>query len=188
MGSATWLLGAGLCLCLLGCQSSTGVVIDLRTDLSSPDELDSVSLTLSSEGISQFSNRERPWPVGPGKRYRLPGSFAVYADRPIKLDATVEGWLGAEPIVERKASLTLERGRVLKLNLALVRACTVGAAGGLSPGDRCRAGQTCIEGSCLVVEVNGSRLPDYHPGDEDRIECASGSQFIDTSTQRVLDV
>jgi hypothetical protein len=47
---------------------------------------------------------------------------------------------------------------------------------------------TCIEGRCASEDIDSTRLPAYHPGIEDEIECGSPETFVDTSTKLPLRV
>jgi hypothetical protein len=163
-----------------GCQGQdTGLFLSVVTDLHAPDELSGLGLELKS-GDQSYSSGARPWALGPGAPYQLPGSFAIYGQGGETVDITVTGYLGDQPVVQRQAQVTLIGGRVMFLRVALSRRCLDGAA------PTCGDDQSCVEGACRPRQIDGTGLPDNSPGEDAMLACDSGSQFVSTSNGQAL--
>jgi hypothetical protein len=83
-------------------------------------------------------------------------------------------------LVVRSAVLSLVPEKTLFARLGMVSACEAMTD--------CGMGQTCIEGHCASENIDSSRLPEYTPGMESQVDCASATTFVDTSTKQPLKV
>ena len=172
-------LGAGAC----AEKKRTEIVVGLATDLAAPTPLYQVSLQVTRlpDGIPLGQATSYPISGISNTVYELPGTYGIYsesgaADRVrVVLTATDDQ---ARTLVVRSAVFNLVPEKTLFVRLGVISACQ-----GMTD---CGAGMTCIEGRCASEKIDSGRLPDYHPGLESTVECASSTTFVDTSTKKPL--
>lgn len=184
--------GAGSCAAAQNCLEGTCYArppnelrVEVATDLVAPDQIDRVVLTARRSGV-EFNRRE--WRLARVARPdSLPATFRLYtADGTTPtVDLEAVGYRGTQVQVRRRAEVPLvETAQTMFLRLGLVASC-VGRPD-------CPAGQTCIEGRCALSAIDTDLLRAYTtPQGDDRgarVECSSGTQFIDTGTRAPLAV
>ena len=154
----------------------SALVIGIRTDLTTPDELDALHLEISQNGITQLENdfdiASHPLPTSLTicatdalcnnvvSGFLPPGKI-VALDKSAPITITLVGLLGGHPITVRVARTTLVPNRVLALPLTIDAAC-VGQVSNQGKGvsSSCPADQSCIAGTCTTVDVDPSLLND----------------------------
>jgi hypothetical protein len=168
-----------------GCEKNrTEIVLGMATDLSASTPLSSVDLQVFSLPDDVLvADQQLPISGTVNELYELPGTYAVYsasgsADRFRALLTATDN--NGNTLVVRSAVLSLVPGKTLFARLGVVSACE-----GMTD---CGTGQTCIEGRCASEEIDSSRLPEYRPGMENEVDCASPTTFVDTSTKLPLRV
>jgi hypothetical protein len=184
-------LSIGLCalsFAAVACKSEkprTEIMLGVATDLDAPAPLNKVLMNIErlSDGLP-IGQQEFLIPGTPSGVFELPGTYGVYSEggNPDRFRVTLTGIdnRGATLIV-RKAVLTLVPRRTLFVRLGVVTACI----GKLD----CPDGDTCIEGRCASEVIDSSRLPDYQPGMEMTLACASpNAQYRNTATKQLLPV
>ncbi len=174
------LLCLGLLTSLVACSSPGQLVLGIGTDMPAKDQIDQVKLHVTNRSGS-VPPLDVEWLLSgvPALDFRLPGSFNLYADQGAAptFDVTIQGWWHGGQIVERRAALGIQEDQDLFIRLALVARCEqIG----------CPKSLTCIEGLCKPQYVDIRTLPAYRADLVERIECASGTTFIDTSTHLAL--
>ena len=129
---------------LMGCASDpTQVIIVVDTDLSIPNELDSVAITVVGPDGEMQSAR------GPLDADEPRTLAQTHTGGPLgPFDATVEGRLGEDVVVSRRAIFEFQRGRRLTLTMHLARSC-IGAS--------CPEA-TCDETGCRPITVSAAEL------------------------------
>jgi hypothetical protein len=157
-----------------GCQGPfTGVVLTVLTDMKVPDELNQVTLTVSTPGDTGTT---LPYTLGVDGGPELPGTFAIYADTAVQVSIVLKGE-GPIGTVTRKARLTLVQDQVLALSLALVKDCV---------GDPCKnPNLTCIEGKeCVSQDVPPGDLTMFDPNNPTAsVECGT---YVDSATHQTV--
>jgi hypothetical protein len=168
-------------------KDRTEIILGMATDLRAPAPLASVEVQIFdiSDPASTRTLYDIPFDITgtPAQSYNLPATFAVYsangsADR-FRAVLTASDTQGT-PLVVRTAVMSLVPEKTLFVRLGLVGACQ-----GM---DTCGTGQTCVDGACATEDIDSSLLPEYVTGVESEIQCASDTNFIDTSTGQPLKV
>jgi len=168
---------------LAACKDKSELVIGVATDLRARGQLDQVKLSARRDGVEVIANE---WTLADARpeRFELPGSFAIYSrggNEP-RVDLSVDGYKEGRLITTRPAKLSLVRGRTLFVRLTLVADCRQ------PDGPACPDGQACIEGACRPQEIEPRGLPEYRVDLVDKLPCASGTQYIVTTTGDPLPV
>ncbi len=169
----------------LGCvKNRTEIVLGMATDLTATTPLSSVRLQVYSlpEDVL-IADQALPISGTVNELYELPGTYAVYsaggsADRFRALLTATDN--NGKTLVVRSAVLSLVPEKTLFARLGMVSACE-----GMTD---CGTGQTCVEGHCASEDIDSSRLPEYTPGMENQVDCASATTFVNTSTKQPLKV
>jgi hypothetical protein len=170
-----------LVLFALGCnREPTQVVVGVVTNLSAPDALDEVQMTVLRQGVEVLRH---DWTI-PGQAaqpYELPGSFVIFSPSgaEAQVEVTVRGIKGQREVVRRRSVFSLVREQTLFVRMALVQRCEAMS---------CAAGQTCVEGRCQAAEFSSRRFPRYQAGMERAAMCKSGTVFRHTVTRAELPV
>lgn len=164
---------------LCGCQQRTELMLGVITDIAAPAPLDTAHLRVYPNGDTTLDPRlDVSWLLGAGQD-RLPGSFALNSGNggstKIEIVLTAESSARPDPLVTRRARLTLVEGKVLFMRMALMGVC-------MSRSD-CTDLQTCREGVCVDKQVDATMLPPFDTTGAQvaRVECGA-SVFQDTST------
>src|SRR5450432_3536562 len=178
-------LTLALLVVAIGCEKNrTEIVLGMATDLSASTPLSSVDLQVFSLPDDVLvADQQLPISGTVNELYELPGTYAVYsasgsADRFRALLTATDN--NGNTLVVRSAVLSLVPEKTLFARLGMVSACE-----GMND---CGTGETCIEGRCASEEIDSSRLPEYTPGMENEVDCASATTFVDTSTKKPLTV
>jgi hypothetical protein len=182
------LLLCALLLVVGGCiRRRTELVLGVATDLTAPDALDRVHLSVRGEGLPAI---EEDWTLSgaTGQPFNLPGSIGIYPEEPDAAPTVkiiLSGFLSGTEIVRRSATLTMRARETLFFRMALVASCRKrdGNGDGVTD-DRCLPGETCIEGACTTEEVDARLLPRYRDSSfplEQAAQCQSRTQLINTA-------
>jgi len=175
-------------VCLLGLgacaeKKRTEIVVGLATDLSAPAPLYRVDLQVTRLSDQRTLGQGTSYPISGVSNtvYELPGTYGIYSeagtpDRVRVLLTAKDDQL--RTLVVRSAVFNLVREKTLFVRLGVISACQ-----NLTD---CGGGMTCVEGRCTSEEIDSSRLPNYRPGLESTVECASSVTFVDTSTKMQL--
>jgi len=177
MKQSVWLLSAWTVLLgAAGCtQKRTELVIGIATDLPAPGSLSDVRMEVFREGIRLLG---RTWTIPGGTQvYELPNAIGLVSGdgSPTRVDITVTGLLGQNPIVTRDATVGLVSEQTLFLRMGIVLRC-MGMSGCPNSND------TCVEGHCQAKAVDSRTLPVYVDQMEARFNCQGVTHFIDTRT------
>jgi hypothetical protein len=172
-------------VCLAGAaacteKKRTEIVVGLATDLAAPAPLYQVSLQVTKlpDGFPLGQATSYPISGVSDTIYELPGTYGIYSDSGapdrvrVVLTATDDQF---RTLVVRSAVFNLVPEKTLFVRLGVISACQ-----GMTD---CGQGMTCIEGRCTSEQIDSSRLPNYRPGFESTVECASSATFVDTSTK-----
>ncbi len=171
MRAALALLG----LATAACQPATEILLGFATDLRAPGALDEVRLEVSRAG-TDVPQQMLSWPIsGTSEPFGLPGSFGVVADDGLPIEVSLMGLVGGEPVVERRALLTLLDGETLFYRLGLTTECRDRVA-------PCPSGTTCVEGVCEAAEIDPRLLPDFDDALVEELTCVGPVTYLDTST------
>ncbi|AUX41846.1 hypothetical protein SOCE26_032710 [Sorangium cellulosum] len=151
-----------------GCSPPDEIVVAVPTDLSLPDDLDTLQIQVFEGGRPRFSAAyERLGEDDAGTL--LPATIGFYSatggDDPLRIQVTgrTGGELGAVRIL-REAATRIPKNRIVLLAMPLNFLCD---GSGRDDGEggvenaRCGEGQTCVAGACASSEVDSSALPDY---------------------------
>ena len=178
--SAAILVFAAIGAAGIGCRERTQIMLGVVTDLRAPKALDQVRLHVDGDGVNAF---DQVWdlPGIPNVPFILPGSYGLYSpdgsERKVHISLT--GWKAGAQQLERRSLVSLVSGQTLFLRLGLVAGCVA--------KNDCATDETCIEGLCKPALVDARRLPRYiDEAQVSAVECASGPQYLDTSTGAVL--
>ncbi|MGH7439633.1 MAG: hypothetical protein ACRENE_28415, partial [Polyangiaceae bacterium] len=145
-------LVAGCSLGSGGTSKENGsLLILLESDMAIPADIDHVRLVAEQKGhakplLSIDSD------LGTGK-LPLPASYHLNSDgdaTPVTLRATA--FKSGQALVEREAVTPIPSDRVGEVRISLDYACLAPAAGDAG-ASRCPAGQTCVQGACVSVNV-----------------------------------
>jgi hypothetical protein len=163
-----------------GCTTPrTEVVIGVATDLTAPDMIDKVQLSILRDGVQVFVT-DPPWTLGKGPAdISLPvlfGAFAEQSETP-SIEVKIDGTLNDNVVVERTAVFSLVKEQTRFYRMALVSSCKTRNCG--DPDSN-----TCIEGACVPNDVDSSVFPTYTDGMETQVSCSGtpAIMFRDTRT------
>jgi formylglycine-generating enzyme required for sulfatase activity len=163
------------------CSAPSQVVLGFATDLSAPTVIDRVEMHVFAIEGQELLSKEWILPGMRARDFKLPGSFTLFSEGGSEpaVRVVLEGHLGADPtpVVSRSASMQFSSEQTLFFRMTLVQRCM---------GMTCPIGQSCIEGLCKTETVNAVSLRPYEPSRVEAVECNSGSQLIDTSTQEPM--
>jgi hypothetical protein len=163
------------------CSQRTEIVVGVATDLKAKGQIDRVTFDASRGGVPIIQHE---WPLAdlPAGHYELPGSFGLYSPdgSETRIELSVKGYRDTALVTQRDSIVSLVSGKTLFMRMAIVGDC-----GNLSQ-PTCGPSQTCVEGVCRDIEVNGKRLPDYKKELVTSVVCDSGSQFIVSSTGNLM--
>jgi hypothetical protein len=158
----------------------SAIVLDVRTDMKIPGDLDAIHLEVTQAGAKQLST---DYPLGnPGQL--LPASLTLCAtdalcngvevgslepgkitvlDPTSSFEVTLIGQRRGQAITIRVVRTTLVPKRVVRLSISAEDACRgqlrVGPNGVSSS---CSADQSCVGGACASNDVDASTLPDVN--------------------------
>jgi len=175
-------------LCLVGSgacteKKRTEIVVGLATDLAAPSPLYEVTLQVTKAPEQLPLGMATTYPISglSNTVYELPGTYGIYsesgqADRVRVVLTAIDDQ--QRTLVVRSAVFSLVPEKTLFVRLGVISACE-----GMTD---CGPGLTCVEGRCTSEMIDSSRLPNYEPGMESRVECASSTTFVDTSTKQPL--
>ena len=172
------LVGAGACRE----KKRTEIVVGLATDLAAPAPLQLVTLQVTRVDDGATLGKLSYTISGAANMvYELPGTYGVYSETgsPDRVRIELTAYDDQQrKLVVRSAVFSLVPERTLFVRLGVISACE-----GMTD---CGPGLTCVEGRCASEQIDSSRLPNYEPGLESKIECAGATTFIDTSTRQPL--
>ena len=144
---------------LSGCADlkPTAIAVAIVTDFSLPQELDTLSITVSQGDIHKGNLLYSLDTNTPG-HIALPGTLILNASDNVRDDVSIEisGTLASTLVIRRQAALKFVKGRVILLTLELLKFCSEPTA--------CTASQTCSATGCIPIEVDSNSLPDYVDG------------------------
>jgi hypothetical protein len=167
-----------LCLTFAACSDRTEIVVGIATDLKARGQIDSVTFTASRNGVPVI--QPPAWDLSdvPAGHYELPGSFGLYSPdgSEVAIELAVKGFKGTTLVTERDSLVRLVGGKTLFMRLGIVGDC-----GSLSR-PTCAGNETCVEGVCRPIEIQGVRLPPFRQELVDHIACDSGTQWAVSST------
>jgi hypothetical protein len=171
----------GCALLASGCtRARTELVVGLITNLSATDHIDQVTLTGAVDGRMPVDQK---WTISglPNMPAELPGSFGVYTSDGSQPSVTLTavGWSNGQPVVTRKAIVTLVGEKTLFMRMGLVDKCE---------GATCGPDETCIEGACKPAYVDARTLPIYLKGMESGVVCPGGILYRNTSTKELVPI
>ena len=168
-----------------GCSEKkrTEVVVGMATDLDAPSPLSLLQLAVFENDVLLGKVENRVISGDPLQPYTIPGTYGIYssagtADR-VRVEMTAYDD-SSVIIVERSAVFNLVPEKTLFMRLGVVSAC-------LGKLD-CPVATTCIDGRCQNENIDTSTLPEYRAGDENVLSCASGVNYVNTSTKQLLPV
>lgn len=135
-------------------DDSTQITVAITTETAVPKELDQFTLNVTD---AQGSVRtDLTYDVATQSFF--PQTLAVFPQDAASLNApfqvSVEGQLGAQSIVLRKATVSYVSGRTLLLPMALRMAC-------FQLSD-CQADESCVGGQCVASTIDATKLLDYN--------------------------
>ena len=134
-----------------GCnaQPLTQLVVVTESSLRVPSELDQIEIDITSPSGVMGSRM-----VAISSPANLPATLGVvHRDGPLgPIHIRVRGRARDMVMVTREADVMLQRGRTLRLDLALDASCR---------GVMCRADQSCAEGACRMLTIAPSELVDF---------------------------
>lgn len=143
-------------IALLGCSvTPTNLVVVIDSDLSVPDELSLLFVTVWSENGELAATNH--FPLG-----SLPISFGIVPKTPEDQERSVTLAIEAQdparkPLFVRRAETLFRPGERVKLPLFLARSCI---------GNTCREAETCTETGCAPPAIDPSTLTPIEPGEE----------------------
>lgn len=151
----------------------TELIVAVDTDLSVPDEIDSIRIDVTGPG----GELRRATGVLEGEG-RLPATLGIaHRGGPLgPIRVTVTGRLAGRDVIQRRARVEFVPERVVVLRLTLDAACI---------GIRCPEEQTCAGGNCRAQQVAPSELSDW-TGPIDRLD-GSADHLDGSADGGVLD-
>ncbi|EYF01432.1 hypothetical protein [Chondromyces apiculatus] len=164
---ATLSLGL-LCACVCACASPNEVMIAVHTDLSMPEDVDTIAIEVFNDAsnatkfLGSFTELG-----GENPQALLPitlGLVSDEADVPIRIRAYARsGGVTGSVRILREAVTTVPSERVVTLHLPLQYLCDgSGVTDGTGAADAmCGPGLTCVAGRCAPSTVDASVLTDY---------------------------
>ncbi len=142
---------AALLLLALACSSDpTQVIVVVDSDLTVPSELDGLVIEVTGpDGEVQSASGG----LGP-MELPLPRTLALSHTSGAlgPFDVVARGQRSGATVIERRAQFEFQQGRVLVLEMHLVRSCL---------GVACVSGETCSERGCVSTLVPPSALPEW---------------------------
>lgn len=170
-------LAGAVALALLGgCSSPNELMIAVQTDLSVPDDIDTIQLEVWSGGTQKFERSFCPDPtvIECQAELKHPLTLGLVSDEAgapvqVRLIAFTGGDIAGAPRILREVETTIPAERLALLQIPLHYLCD-GSAAPTSDGSSvtnavCGAGETCIAGTCAPAAVDSASLPDYAPED-----------------------
>lgn len=161
---------------LAACTSPrTELIVGIATDLRATNELDSVHLTLSVEDIPFH---EEDWTItgAAGADFNLPGSFGIFKDGDHdRVQIKLTGMRNGAPVVVREAVLGFIDGKTSFYRMGITSSCMA---------NTCPAGQTCVEGTCKALELDGTMFPSFEAELVTTLTCSTpgAPNYLDTAT------
>ncbi|MGK3992651.1 hypothetical protein [Sorangium sp. So ce1024] len=157
-------LAVGL-IALNGCSSPGELMIAVHTDLSVPEDIDTIKIEVFRGKDPRFQNEFRS--------FQLPLTLGLVAEEPgVEVTIKASAWAGPTPRIVREAVTTIPEERVALLHLPLHFLCdgsardTIGPFGEIvAENARCGGGETCVAGACAPSKVDSASLGDYAPED-----------------------
>jgi hypothetical protein len=151
MKRVAWLLALAACG---GATDPTEIVVEVRSDLSVPSDMDELHVRVANDGDFHFDER---YPLGTGpSQITLPRRLTLVPEGGGTPTVTVEvsASQGGREVVSRRAVLPFVLHQSVYLRLDLVSAC-------LAP--TCLPGTTCVAGACVTEVVDPAALPRFTP-------------------------
>lgn len=140
---------------------SGGLVIGLQTNLSLPDDIDTIELDVESSGKSLLSES---FDFDSTPDILLPAYFTVRAGPSAPIHVTVRATQGGVARTLRQITTMIPAGRVALLQVPIDWLCYDVDGTGDEPYV-CSGDETCIAGECADSYVDPDSLPDYVPRD-----------------------
>lgn len=156
---------------LAGCSGPSELMIAVQTDLSLPEDIDTIQLEVLRGNEVRFQNFFEKLGTSEASA-RLPLTLGAYTeDEPgvavrVRAVARAGGQQGAVRIL-REVETTIPEERVALLRVPLHFLCDgSGVQQGFDVKNTvCAEGETCVAGACAKIGVDSSALPDYAPED-----------------------
>jgi hypothetical protein len=154
------LLTLTLALCTAACgeKSPTEIVLELRTDIAVPTEMNRLRLRVSMAGQPTFF--DETYELGTGAaQINLPGRVTLVprAGTTPTVAVQADGLLDDRLVVSRRAVLPFVKDQSLLLAIELASVCVATRVRG------CDDGSTCVNGACTSDQVDPARLPRLSP-------------------------
>ncbi len=159
-----------------GSENRTELILGVATDLRATDQINGVKLVVkrADDGVLvvdttfQISGQ-------PGMPDNLPGSYGIFSDgEETRLSVELTGTKDGTPMVTRNSVVSLVSGKTIFYRLGLTSACMTAAM--------CPEGQTCSEGVCVGLRLNGNQFPDFTADVVETLTCSGPTTFLDTTT------
>jgi hypothetical protein len=158
-GVALLLAAAAALAACTGAPSTTGIVVEVTSDLRVPSQMDGVRLLVTGSTGASLYDQSFPLVAGAGAVASALPLRVAFQPQGADIDQfriEVRGLLGTATVVSRSATLGFEQGRVVLLSLPLLALCL--------PEICTETGTTCDEtGTCQPDGVDTTMLPTYHP-------------------------
>jgi hypothetical protein len=140
-----------------GASGSTGIVVEVESDLRVPGQMDGVRLLVTDTTGTSLYDQSFPLVAGTGataSSLPLRVGFQAQGTDIDQFRIEARGLLGTATVVSRSATLGFEQGRVVLLSLPLLAVCL--------PAICTETGTTCsADGSCQPDGVDTTTLPTY---------------------------
>jgi hypothetical protein len=154
------------------------VVLAFQTDMKVPDDIDTVALRVTVDGVPKFSQTYQVGPSG----VKLPSTLALVDETNSAVAVSIRLLAlkgGQKPRVLRDVVTTVPPRRSALLRLGFDYLCwgdasltkdsqsSVGSADTAAEGvtSPCGTQGTCVAGACQDARVDSALLPDFVPGD-----------------------
>ncbi len=146
--SAKWWVCVASLLC--ACSSSpTELVLAIQSDLTVPDELDEIEVTIQGPSAMRTINQSLSEPGAPS----LPLTLSLTPSGELGVvDIVVVGKKGGASIVGRRVRTSAIRGQSRAVSVWLLRSCV----NVMCPGE-----QTCAERGCIPIDIDPEELPPW---------------------------
>ncbi|MBA3391437.1 MAG: hypothetical protein H0T89_02280 [Deltaproteobacteria bacterium] len=163
-----------------GPEGRTELILGVATDLRATDQINGVKLVVkrADDGVLvvdttfQISGQ-------PGMPDNLPGSYGIFSDgEETRLSIELTGTKDGAPMVTRNSVVSLVSEKTIFYRLGLTSACMTAAM--------CPEGQTCSEGVCVGLRLNGNQFPDFTADVVETLTCTGGTTFLDTTTNNPM--
>jgi hypothetical protein len=141
-----------------GASSSTGIVVEVTSDLRVPSQMDGVRLLVTDATGTALYDQSFALVAGAGataSALPLRVGFQADGDDIDQFRIEARALLGTATVVSRSATLGFEQGRMVLLSLPLLAVCLPAIC--TEPGTTCEA-----DGSCQPDGVDTTTLPTYH--------------------------